>query len=78
MITESGLRVYKELMPMKKEQVDWKVPHRIAEVPRKDLARGGISRADLNLGTGNVVVAERGESDWASEDAQDEFAQLLR
>jgi hypothetical protein len=42
MITESGLRVYKELMPMKKEQVDWKTPHRIAEVPRKDLAREGF------------------------------------
>ena len=48
-ITESGLRVYKELMPMKKEQVDlenamvWipdsKTPNGIAEVPLTDLAR---------------------------------------
>jgi integrase len=48
-ITESGLRVYKELMPMKKEQVDlenavvWipdsKTPNGIADVPLTDLAR---------------------------------------
>lgn len=47
-ITEAGLRVYKELMPMKKEQVDlenavvWipdsKTPNGIAEVPLTDLA----------------------------------------
>jgi len=47
-ITESGLRVYKELMPVKKEQVDlenavvWipdsKTPNGIAEVPLTDLA----------------------------------------
>jgi len=48
-ITETGLRVYKELMPMTKEQVDlenavvWvphsKTPNGIAEVPLTDLAR---------------------------------------
>jgi integrase len=47
-ITETGLRVYKKLMPMKKEQVDlenavaWipdsKTPNGIAEVPLTDLA----------------------------------------
>jgi integrase len=47
-ITETGLRVYKELMPMRKEQVDlenavaWipdsKTPNGIAEVPLTDLA----------------------------------------
>src|SRR5712692_10434992 len=47
-ITESGLRVYKELMPMKKEQVDlqnavvWipdsKTPNGIAEVPLTSIA----------------------------------------
>jgi integrase len=47
-ITESGLRVYKELMPMTKEQVelenavvwipDSKTPNGIAEVPLTDLA----------------------------------------
>jgi integrase len=48
-ITESGLRVYKELMGMKKEQVDlentmvWipdsKTPNGIAEVPLTEMAR---------------------------------------
>jgi len=48
-ITETGLRMYKELMPMKKDQVDlknamvWipdsKTPNGIAEVPLTDLAR---------------------------------------
>jgi integrase len=47
-ITETGLRVYKELLPMKKEQVDlenafaWipdsKTPNGIAEVPLTELA----------------------------------------
>src|SRR6266446_3204595 len=47
-ITETGLRVYKELMPMKKDQVDlenayvWipdsKTANRIAEVPLTDIA----------------------------------------
>ena len=47
-ITESGLRVYKELMPMKKDQVDlenafvWipdsKTPNGVAEVPLTELA----------------------------------------
>ena len=47
-ITETGLRVYKELTPMKKEQVDlenavvWipdsKTPNGVAEVPLTDLA----------------------------------------
>ena len=51
-ISESGLRVYKELMPMKKEQVDlqnavvWipdsKTPNGIAEVPLTDLARDAL------------------------------------
>jgi len=47
-ITETGLRIYKELMPMKKEQVDlenavaWipdsKTPNGVAEVPLTDMA----------------------------------------
>jgi integrase len=47
-ITETGLRVYKELMPMKKDQVDlenavaWipdsKTPNGVAEIPLTDLA----------------------------------------
>ena len=51
-ITETGLRVYKELTPMKKEQVDlenavvWipdsKTPNGIAEVPLTDIAVGAF------------------------------------
>jgi len=51
-ITETGLRVYKELMPIKKEQIDlenavvWipdsKTPNGIAEVPLTDLALGAF------------------------------------
>ena len=83
-ITETGLRVYKELMPMKKEQVDlenavvWipdsKTPNGIAEVPLTDLARRSISESDSNRRTGDLVVSERRESDRASEDAQDGLA----
>ena len=86
-ITESGLRVYKELMPMKKEQVDlenavvWipdsKTPNGIAEVPLTDLARRRVSRADSHRGTGTLVVSERRESDGPSEDAEDGMARDL-
>ncbi len=51
-ITETGLRVYKELTPMKKEQVDlenavvWipdsKTPNGVAEVPLTDIAVGAF------------------------------------
>jgi hypothetical protein len=53
-ITETGLRVYKELMPMKKEQIDqentlaWipdsKTPNGIAEVPITQLLRQGDAK----------------------------------
>jgi len=52
-ITETGLRIYKELMPMKKEQVDlvnkvvWipdsKTPNGVAEVPLTELAVAAFS-----------------------------------
>lgn len=48
-VTETGLRIYKELTPMKKEQIDlengpvWipdsKTPNGIAEVPLTEIAR---------------------------------------
>ena len=51
-ITEAGLRVYKELTPMKKEQVDlenrtvWipdsKTPNGVAEVPLSEIAARGF------------------------------------
>ena len=47
-ITESGLRIYKELVPMKKDQIDlenkviwipdFKTPNGVGEVPLTDLA----------------------------------------
>ena len=55
-ITETGLRVYKELTPMRKEQIDlanavvWipdsKTPNGVAEVPLTDLAVEGIPGSD--------------------------------
>ena len=61
-ITETGLRVYKELTPMRKDQVDlvnavvWipesKTPNRVAEVPLTDLAVKAF-RSQLEIsGTG--------------------------
>jgi len=62
-ITETGLRVYRELMPMKKEQVDlenavaWipdsKTPNGIAEVPLTDLALEAFRGQIRISGTGN-------------------------
>jgi integrase len=61
-ITETGLRVYKELMPMKKEQVDlenavvWipdsETPNGISEVPLTDLAREAFREQIQISGTG--------------------------
>ena len=61
-ITETGLRVYKELMPMKKEQVDlenavaWipdsKTPNGIAEVPLTDLANDAFREQIRISGSG--------------------------
>ena len=66
-ITETGLRVYKELMPMKKEQVDlgngvaWipdsKTPNGIAEVPLTDLAREAFREQIRISGPGRWVVS---------------------
>ena len=70
-ITETGLRVYKELAPMKKDQVDlenavvWipdsKTPNGVAEVPLTDLAVAGVSGSDANRGGQPVSVSQRRE-----------------
>src|SRR4029077_15030082 len=67
-ITESGLRVYKELMPMKKDQVDlenavvWipdsKTPNGIAEVPLTDLAVKAFRDQWALAGKESVVVPQ--------------------
>ena len=64
-ITESGLRVYKELMGMKKEQVDlenamvWipdpKTPNGIAEVPLTEMAREAFRNQIQISGPGTWV-----------------------
>ena len=79
-ITETGLRIYKELTPMRKDQVDlanavvWipdsKTPNGVAEVPLTDRGRG-VSGPDADRGTGTVLVPERQESDRASDHVQD-------
>jgi integrase len=61
-ITETGLRVYKELMPMKKDQVDlenavaWipdsKTPNGVAEVPLTDIALDAFRDQIQTSGTG--------------------------
>ena len=61
-ITETGLRIYRELMPMKKDQLDlvnrtvWipdsKTPNGIAEVPLTELAAEAFTRQLAISGTG--------------------------
>jgi hypothetical protein len=68
-IIESGLLVYKELMPMKKKQVDlgnavvWipdsKTPNGIAEVPLTDLARDDRSSLGAIWADGSVTETEK-------------------
>ena len=70
-ITETGLRVYKELAPMKKEDVDlanavvWipdsKTASGVAEVPLTELAVEAFQKADLDLGSGPVRVSQPGQ-----------------
>jgi hypothetical protein len=82
-ISETGLRVFKELMPMKKEQVDlenevvWipdsKTPNGIAEVPDGSGSRG-VPRADANLGAWDMVAHERREFHRPSEKSEDGLA----
>ena len=83
-ITETGLRVYKELMQMKKEQVDlgngvaWipdsKTPNGIAEVPLTELAREAFREQIRISGPGPWLFPERRESDRPSEDPEDGLA----
>ena len=82
-ITETGLRVYKEMMPMKKEQVDlenavvWipdsKTPNGIAEVPLTDLAVK-VFREQIRIAGPGIWLFPRRKSDRASKDAEDRLA----
>ena len=87
-ITETGLRVYKELMPMKKDQVDlenavvWipdsKTPNGVAEVPLTDLAVEAFRDQIRSRWTGPSAVSERREPERTPEDVQDGLAATLR
>ena len=67
-ITETGLRVYKELMPMKKENLDlenavvWipdsKTPKRIAEGAAYADSCGGVSRSASFVSVQSIFVSE--------------------
>jgi integrase len=67
-ITETGLRVYKELMPMSKDQVDLrntvvripdsKTPNGVADVPLTPLAVEAVRRSNGSLWIGSVSLSE--------------------
>ena len=72
-ITETGLRVYKELTPMKKDQVDignavvWisdsKTPNGVAEVPLTELAVAALREQMEIAGSGPYVFPSDANSD---------------
>ncbi len=69
-ITETGLRIYKELAPMKKEHIDlkngtvWisdsKTPNGVAEVPLTDIAIGAFDRQLAISGPGPFLFPGEG------------------
>ena len=68
-ITETGLRIYKELTPMKKDQIDLsnktvripdlKTPRGVAEVPLTDLAAEAFTEQMKLAGEGGVPLSKR-------------------
>jgi integrase len=80
-ITETGLRVYKELAPMKKEDVDlanaivWipdsKTPSGVAEVPLTEMAAEAFKQQISVSGTVAVPVSKLGQSVWLSSRLQE-------
>jgi len=74
-ITETGLRVYKELTPIRKDQVDlqnavvWipdsKTPNGIAEVPLTSLAIEAFKSQMAISGEGPFLFSERSDSERA-------------
>ncbi len=83
-ITETGLRVYKELMPMRKEQVDlesavmWipdsKTPNGIAEVPLTALAVEAFREQILVAGPGPWLFQSDENPTGPSEDSENRLA----
>jgi integrase len=72
-VTETGLRIYKELTPMKKEQLDlenrtvWipdsKTPNGVAEVPLTDIAADAFRKQLAISGTGPFLFPSEGNPD---------------
>ena len=83
-ITETGLRIYKELTPMKKDQLDlenrtvWipdsKTPSGVAEVPLTDIAADAFRRQLALSGPGHYLFPSDGTARRLSEDVQDRLA----
>ncbi len=83
-ITETGLRVYKELTPMKKDQVDldnrtvWipdsKTPNGVAEVPLTEIAAEAFRRQIAIAGPGQYLFPSDGNPDGYQQDIQDRLA----
>jgi len=83
-VTETGLRIYKELTSMKKGQLDlvnrtvWipdsKTPNGVAEVPLTDIAVAAFTKQLALSGTGEYPFPERRECQRSSEDVQDRLA----
>ena len=82
-ITETGLRVYKELAPMKKEQVDLankvvfiadsKTPTGVAEVPLTDIARRSVPQPDRTRRPWALVISQRQEADRVADEFQEDL-----
>jgi integrase len=83
-ITETGLRVYRELTPMRKDQIDlankivWipdsKTANGVAEVPLTDEAVQAFEKSDAGGRRGTVALPEQRQSERPSERVQDGLA----
>ena len=83
-ITETGLRIYKELTPMKKDQLDlengtvWipdsKTPNGVAEVPLTDIAADAFRRQLALSGPGPYLFPSDVNCRRLSEDVQNRLA----
>ena len=83
-VTETGLRIYKELTPMKKDQLDlengtvWipdsKTPNGVAEVPLTEIAADAFRRQLASQGPGPYLFPSDVNPDGYQQDVQDRLA----
>ena len=83
-VTETGLRIYKELAPIRKEHLDllngtvWipdsKTVNGVAEVPLTDIAIEAFRRQLAISGPGPFLFPSEEDPDETSEDVQDDLA----